>query len=104
MALVYSASLPSLPDVPEAADVVRGELKLKYDGVDQPAVETARDATAVEIRVAQGVLVEASFGFVDDAGNPSANPVVAQPFTAIDTIAPPDAVGGLGFTLVSEEA
>jgi hypothetical protein len=104
MALVYDVDLPSLPEVPEAADVVRGELRLKFDGVDQAVVETnVGQLVAVGVRVPQGAQVEASFVFVDDAGNSSANPVVAEPFTAVDTIPAPDATGGLGFRLTGEE-
>lgn len=103
--LIYDFDLPTLPtDDPAAADVVRGELRLSFDGVAQAAIETAKDATvAAGVRVAQGVAVTGLFTFIDDAGNESEHSVELTGFTAADTIPPPDAVGGLGARLVGEE-
>ncbi len=105
MGLVYDVTLPALPEVPEAADVIGGRLSLKFDGVDQPVIETAVGQKFVNgVIVAQGAIVDVSFSFVDDAGNVSVNPLVLPTFTATDTIPPPDAVDGLAVTLIGEQA
>lgn len=102
--LVYELDLPKTPSVPEAADVVGGRIRLSFDGADAQVVETAKDQTLATVKVKQGATVDASFVFVDDAGNESKNPLVLPQFTATDTIPPPDAVEGFGARLVSEEA
>jgi hypothetical protein len=106
MAIVYEADLPQLPaDHPQNADVVRGEIRLQFDGAAQAPIETAIGATThAGIRVPEGTLVSGEFVFIDNASNPSVNPVALAPFTASDTVPPPDAEGGFGLRAVGEEA
>lgn len=101
MAIVYDVDLPQLPG--EQGDVVKGVLSLLYNSEPGIEVETAIGQLVVEgITIEEGVEVTGKFYFVDDAGNPSENPTEVVPFTVVDTIAPPDAVGGLGFRAVGE--
>ena len=101
--LTYSVDLPSLPDVPAAADVVKGVLQLIFNGVAQPPIDTTVGQTTIDsVEIEQDTQVEGNFVFMDDAGNVSHSPTVLTPFTATDTIPPPDAVGGLGMHAVSE--
>lgn len=104
--LVYNADLPQLPaDHPQAADTVSGRIRLFYDDVEQPAIDTPLGATVHEgIRIPEGTRVRGQFAFVDNSGNESTNPTVLTEFTASDTIPPPDAEGGFGLTAVAEEA
>lgn len=99
----YKVTLPALPATPEAADVVKGELRLSYNGAAQPAIETAVGQTEIaSLGIEENTLVEGSFVFIDNAGNPSQNPVAVTAFTASDTIPPPDPEGGVGFQAISE--
>lgn len=95
---LYDVDLPELQDVPEAKDVVRGEILLNYDGVDQPSISTSvGQAVHADLKIKQGTTVNAAFRWIDDAGNPSKNPLTLQAFVVADDIAPPDPVGGFGF-------
>jgi hypothetical protein len=101
MAIVYEVDLPQLPG--EVGDVVKGVLSLKYNGEAGLEVDTEVGQLVVsDVTIQEGVEVSGEFYFVDDAGNKSENPTVVTPFTVVDDIAPPDAVGGLGFRAVGE--
>jgi hypothetical protein len=96
MARIF-ATLPQVPDHPEAGDVVSGELSYSLDGAEPTVVATALGQTEVDLgEVADDTAISASFVFIDDAGNRSATPLVAS-YTVADLTPPPDAVDGLGF-------
>lgn len=104
--LHYSVSLPSLPAVPESADVVKGVLSLvltaQDESVEERSIDTAPGQLSIDdVQIDQDVKVNGTFKFVDDAGNES-SVVSIEEFTTKDTIAPPAPEGGVGFTLVSE--
>ena len=101
MAIVYDVDLPQLPG--EQGDVVKGVLSLLYNGEAGLEVDTEVGQLVVSnVVIEEGVEVSGSFYFVDDAGNKSENPTVLTPFTVVDEIAPPDAVGVLGLRAVGE--
>ena len=97
MARIF-ATLPQPPaDNPESADVVSGELSVSLNGAEPSVVATALGQTEVDLgEVADDTVISASFIFVDDAGNRSVTPLVAE-YTVADMTPPPDAVDGLGF-------
>lgn len=97
--LVYSVSAGPAVD----PDVVARRLTITVNGeaISDP-VEYAANSTALgEVKAPQGAAVVLSLVDVDDAGNVS-EPAVVE-FTATDTI-PPSTPGGLGVTLLREEA
>jgi hypothetical protein len=97
--LVYAVSAGPAVD----PDVVARRLSITVNGetVSSP-VEFAADSTTLgEVKAPQGAIVVLSLVDVDDAGNVS-EPAVVE-FTANDTI-PPTTPGGLGITLLREEA
>jgi len=97
MARIF-ATLPQPPaDNPESADVVSGELSYSLDGAEPSVVATTLGQTEVDLgEVADDTAISASFIFIDDAGNRSVTPLVAE-YTVADLTPPPDAVDGLGF-------
>ena len=96
MARIF-ATLPQVPDHPEAGEVVSGELSYSLDGAEPTVVATALGQTEVDLgEVADDTVISASFVFIDDAGNRSVTPLVAE-YTVADMTPPPDAVDGLGF-------
>lgn len=104
--MIFRVGLPQLPADATQKDrdeIVRGELRLVYDGVAQPAIETALDQQTVDnVEIAEGVAVEGMFGYVDNAGNFSAMPVLLTPFTVADTIPPLNPVGEISMTVTGE--
>ncbi len=101
MAIVYEVDLPQLPG--EVGDVTKGVLSLQYNGEPGLEVDTEVGQLIVEgVTIEEGVEVSGEFYFVDDAGNRSENATALVPFTVVDEIAPPDAVGGLGLRAVGE--
>lgn len=101
--LIYEFDLPQLP-AGNHPDVTHGRVALTFNGEVQPEVKTEiGQAVLSPVKIEQGTNVAGDFAFVDDAGNPSANPTELTPFTASDTIPPPDAVGGFGARMVGEE-
>lgn len=90
-------TLPQLPDHPESGDVVKGELTPTVNGEVGSVIETAVGQEEAFLGdFAEDVALSVSFVFVDNAGNKSVNPLVAE-YTVSDTTPPPDAVEGLGF-------
>jgi hypothetical protein len=103
--LVYEFALPPVPTGDAAAaDIRQQELTLTVDNVAQAPLIVGLEQTTIRAAVPQGSRVSASFRYIDDAGNGSANPLVLPEFEAVDTIPPPDPVGGLGTTLIGEVA
>lgn len=102
--LGYKVTLPTLdPNDPQSKDVVKGLLRLVLNDTPQPDIETAPGQLVIdEFPIEQGTSVAGDFVFVDDAGNLSKNPVAIVPFTASDTIPPPNPIGGVGFENISE--
>ena len=95
--LTYSVSVAA----PVDADVVSRVLTVTVNGVEQPAVTLAGNATDLgSVDVPQDSQVVLSLVDVDDAGNKSAPASVE--FTAVDTLAPAQP-GGFNVTLVSEK-
>ena len=96
MAQIF-VTLPQLPDHPESGDVVKGELTPTVNGEVGSVIETAVGQEEAFLGdYAEDVALSVSFVFVDDAGNKSVTPLVAE-YTVSDTTPPPDAVDGLGF-------
>ena len=95
--LTYSVSVAA----PVDADVVSRVLTVTVNGVEQPAVTLAGNATDLgSVDVPQDSQVVLSLVDVDDAGNKS-EPATVE-FTALDTLAPAQP-GGFNVTLVSEK-
>jgi hypothetical protein len=102
MFIVYDVAIPPLQDVPEAADVSHGEIRFQSDPA-QEAVSVSKGAAVHSgVKLLKNVPVIASFGWMDDDGNFSANPTTLPEFTPTDTVAPPDPVEGFGFTATGE--
>ena len=100
----HEFDLPPLQtEHPDAADVVGGQVRLKFDGVDQPPIPTAKDQLLLgDVDIDKGVTVSAAFGWMDDDGNFSQNPTVLPDFVVADNVAPPDPVAGFGVRAVAE--
>lgn len=98
--LQFKITLPALPD--PAGDIVSGLLRLTIgDGAEQ-SIETTKEQTEVTgLSGEQGQAVNASFVWIDDAGNQSANPSKLENVILADTIPPPDA-GVLGLSVTAE--
>ena len=96
--LVYNVSVGSVVD----ADVAERRLALVVDGGEPVITVFPPEATELgEVRVPQGARAALTLVDFDDAGN--ASPPASFEFVAADTL-PPAQPGGLGVTLVKEEA
>ena len=98
--LLFKINLPALPD--DASDIVSGELKLKIGDADEQTIATTKEQTTVEgLSGDAGQTVNASFAYVDGAGNRSVHP---SPLSVVlaDTIPPPDA-GVLGLEVTGQQ-
>lgn len=106
----FGVVLPLPPAEPSDWDeIASGELSVVIGDGDTIVVSTDKAVQETEDRVLedpqfigeQGVLVHASFVYIDDAGNKSANPVAATA-ELLDTIPPVDPTE-LGFKVTGEE-
>jgi hypothetical protein len=102
--IIYDVAIPPLQDVPEAADVVQGEIRFASDPAQEKVIVPLGTSVQSGVKLLKGVPVVASFGWLDDDGNFSKNPTTLPEFTPSDTVAPPDPVEGFGLTATGEEA
>ena len=98
--LQFKIVLPALPDPP--GDIASGLLKVTIgDGAEQ-SFATAKDQLEVPgLEGEQGQAVNASFVYIDDAGNPSADSSKLENIILADTI-PPPSPGVLGLSVTAE--
>lgn len=98
--LQFKIVLPALPDPP--GDIVSGLLRVTVgDGPEQSFETTKEQAEVAGLSGEQGQAVNASFVWIDDAGNASANPSVLENVILADSIAPPSP-GALGLSVTAE--
>lgn len=98
--LNFKILLPALP--PEPNDIASGELTLTVGSGEAQVIATAKDQVeVVGLAGNEGEAVNASFVYIDDAGNRSANASVMPTVVLADTIPPPDA-GVLGLMITGE--
>jgi hypothetical protein len=92
-----------LPAEPDGGDVHGGKLSVTVGSNTTVNLDTAKGQAAVEgFSGEHGDKVEASFVYVDDAGNLSATPAVLN-VTLADTVPPADPTS-LGLTVTGETA
>ena len=97
--LGFKILLPELP--PEPNDIVNGELTVQIGEATPSIIATAKEQTEITgMSGEQGVMVNVSFVYVDDAGNRSEEASTIS-IILVDTI-PPATPGALGLTVTSE--
>lgn len=100
--LTFKIKLPPLPDDP--GDIVSGELTIAVGAGEQQVIATTKEQTeVVGLTGQQGEQVNASYAFVDDAGNRSAHPSAIAGLVLSDTIPPADP-GALALEVTGESS